>query len=299
MSPAGIHVVYKGDCSMKNTTLLILLLVLISAIFIVGCIQQQPVQPTPQPTAIPADTIMTTVSSLGTILVDGQGKTLYYFANDIPANGTSSCYGQCAVAWPIFLADPIKVSTSLDPADFGSITRTDGTKQTTYYGWPLYYWQADMKPGDVSGENVQKVWFVMKPDERVLIANSRELGLYLTDTTGKTLYYFTKDTPGTSTCIGTCLATWPAFSTNPVTAPSVLKSSDFSALIRADGREQTAYMGRPLYYYADDAKPGDVKGQGFGNTWYVANISGFVPVATPTTFHTLSPSGGGYGGGGY
>ncbi len=289
---------------MKNTTLVLLLLFVISTIFIAGCTQQQQVQPTPQPTTVkPADTIGTASSPLGTILVDSQGKTLYYFANDISSSGTSACTGQCAVVWPVFSADTIRVSSPLDPADFASITRADGTKQTTYYGWPLYYYQADTKPGDVNGENVLKIWFVIKPDESVLIAHRTDLGLYLTDGSGKTLYYFAKDTTGQSTCTGACLAKWPAFSADPVTSPSVLKPADFSSLSRTDGVKQTAYMGRPLYYFTDDAKPGDVKGQGFNNLWYVANVSGIIPVVTtpattiPTTTQTTSPSSGGYGGG--
>jgi predicted lipoprotein with Yx(FWY)xxD motif len=289
---------------MKTTTLFLLLLVVISTIIIAGCTQQQPVQPTPQPTTVkPADTIGTAGSTLGTILVDANGKTLYYFANDIPSSGASSCNGQCAIVWPVFSADSVRVSSPLDPADFSSVTRADGSKQTTYYGWPLYYYQADTKPGEVNGENVLKVWFVVKPDESVLIAHKTDLGLYLTDTSGKTLYFFTKDTSGASTCTGACLAKWPAFSADPVTAPSVLKPSDFSSVSRADGVKQTAFMGRPLYYFTDDAKPGDVKGQGFNNLWYVANVSGITPVVTilppsvPTTTRTTSPSSGGYGGG--
>jgi predicted lipoprotein with Yx(FWY)xxD motif len=234
--------------------------------------------------------------------VDSQGKTLYYFAKDIPSSATRACNGQCAVVWPVFSADPVTVSSPLDPADFSSITRADGSKQTTYYGWPLYYYQADTKPGDVNGENVLKVWFVIKPDESVLIAHSTDLGLYLTDTSGKTLYYFAKDTTGQSTCAGACLAKWPAFGSDPVTSPSVLKPADFSSMSRSDGVKQTAYMGRPLYYFADDAKPGDVKGQGFNNLWYVANVSGIIPSVTtpattiPTTTQTTSPSSGGGGG---
>jgi len=282
-----------------KTTMLILLI--IAAVLIAGC-AQQPVQPTPQPTPQPtatpsADTIRTSASPLGTILVDARGMTLYYFANDIPASGASSCSGQCAVVWPAFSVDSVKVSAPLDPADFSSITRADGTKQTAYYGWPLYYYQADTKPGDTGGENVLKVWFVIKPDESVLIAHTTDLGLYLTDTSGKTLYYFTKDTAGTSACTGSCLAKWPAFSADPVTAPSVLKLSDFSTVSRADGVKQTAFMGRPLYSYTGDAKPGTVNGQGFGGFWYVANVSGTTPAAPPlpTTITTLSPSGsGGY-----
>jgi predicted lipoprotein with Yx(FWY)xxD motif len=294
---------------MKNTTLLILCIAVVSVLLVAGCTQTQVPQPTPSPTATPttqpADTIKTADTALGKILVDAQGKTLYYFANDIPASGASSCYGQCAVVWPIFSTDAIKVSSPLDPADFGSITRTDGSKQTTYYGWPLYYYQGDTKAGDTNGENVLKVWFVVKPDESVLISNSATLGLHLTDTSGKTLYYFTKDTTGQSACTGACVATWPPFSADTVTAPSVLNTGAFSSVSRTDGMNQTAFMGRPLYYYSADTKPGNVNGQGFNNLWYVANVSGSVPVATtvpttvPTTTRTPSLATGGGGGGGY
>ena len=289
---------------MKNTTRILLLLMVISTLFIAGCTQQLPVQQTPQPTAVkPVDTVKTASSPLGTILVDSQGKTLYYFANDVPASGASSCNEQCAGVWPVFSSDTIKVSSPLDPADFGTITRTDGTKQTTYHGWPLYYYQADTKPGDVKGENVLDVWFVIKPDESVLIINNKNLGFYLTDTSGKTLYFFTKDTPGASTCTGTCLGLWPAFNADPVTAPSVLNPSDFTSVTRYDGVKQTAYKGRPLYYYSIDAKPGDAKGQGFNNVWYVATTTGTTPVVTtqptsvPATVRTTSRPSGGYGGG--
>jgi len=306
------HLAFKGDVTMKTTTLLLLGLVVISTLLIAGCTQQPPVQPTPQPTTVkPADTIGTASSPLGTILVDAQGKTLYYFANDIPASGTSSCNGQCAVLWPAFSADTITVSSPLDQADFASITRADGIKQTTYYGWPLYYYQADTKPGDVKGENVLDVWFVFKPDESVLIAHTTNLGFYLADTSGKTLYFFTKDTPGASTCTGTCLGLWPAFNADPVTAPSVLNPSDFTSVTRYDGVKQTAYKGRPLYYYSIDAKPGDAKGQGFNNVWYVATTTGSTPVVTtqptsvlttvkttsPTTVPTKQPTTFDYGGG--
>jgi len=69
----------------ENTTLFLLLLVVISTLFIAGCAQQLPVQPTPQPTAVkPASTIGTASSPLGTIRVDAQGKTLYYSQKTYP-----------------------------------------------------------------------------------------------------------------------------------------------------------------------------------------------------------------------
>lgn len=92
--------------------------------------------------------------------------TLYYFITDVPASGTSTCYtaANCTTFWPIFSVDSIVVSPPLKPADFSSISRTDGKKQTTYLGWPLYYFQKDTKPGDIKGENVLKTWYVAKPD---------------------------------------------------------------------------------------------------------------------------------------
>src|SRR4030042_3939323 len=142
---------------MKKTTLLILCVAAISVLLIAGCTQTPVPQPTPTATtAIPTtkapDTVKTADTTLGKILVDAEGMTLYYFANDIPASGASTCYGQCAVAWPIF-SDTVTVSSPLLASDFSSITRTDGTKQTTYRGWPLYYWQGGIKhPGVWGGE---------------------------------------------------------------------------------------------------------------------------------------------------
>ncbi len=285
---------------MKPTILLILCLVAVSLLLSAGCTQYQAPQQTSQPaavtTATTADTIKTADSPLGKILVDAQGNTLYYFANDIGAGGSSTCTGQCAATWPAFSTDTIRVSSPLDPADFASVTRADGVKQTSYYGWPLYYYKADTKPGDMNGDNFNHVWFVVMPDESVLVAHTAALGLFLIDTSGKTLYYFTNDAPGKSSCSGTCIATWPAFSASPVTAPSFVKPADFTQLSRSDSMKQTAYMGRPLYFFSGDTNPGDTKGQGFRGIWYVANVSGAVPVVTtiPTTLNTLSPTGGGY-----
>jgi predicted lipoprotein with Yx(FWY)xxD motif len=289
----GFSDCYLGDC-MKKATLVLLVLAIFATALIAGCTQQQ-AQPTPKPTPVqPADTIRTASSSLGTILTDTKGMTLYYFITDIPASGTSTCYAaaNCTTFWPIFSVDSIVVSPPLNAADFSSITRTDGTKQTTYLGWPLYYFQKDTIRGDIKGENVLKAWYVAKPDYTGMIASRPALGAFLTDKSGKTLYFFTSDTTGTSTCTGTCLAKWPAFDGGTVRVPSVLKSSDFGTVTRADGVKQTSFMGRPLYFFSGDVKPGDITGQGVNNVWYVAYVSGITPVipAIPTPLRTLSSS---------
>ena len=105
--------------------------------------------------------LMMADSSLGSILVDGNGMTLYMFTKD--SANTSACEGQCLVNWPPLLGEPT-MGAGVDDSKLGSFTRTDGQVQATYNGWPLYYWKNDANPGDVTGQNVQEVWFVLNRD---------------------------------------------------------------------------------------------------------------------------------------
>lgn len=100
---------------------------------------------------------------LGTFLVDGEGMTLYRFANDDPGSETSACYDTCAERWPVFFADEISIPEGLEWIDFQGFVREDGAIQTTYKGWPLYRYVEDLAPGDVKGQGVGGVWFVVGP----------------------------------------------------------------------------------------------------------------------------------------
>ncbi|MFL5681483.1 MAG: hypothetical protein ACJ77B_12875 [Chloroflexota bacterium] len=92
-------------------------------------------------------------SSLGVILVDSKGNTLYEFAKD--GNGTSVCNGECANDWPP-LAAPASLPTSLPgvTGEVGMTTRQDGTKQLTISGHPLYTFEGDSAPGQTNGQGV-------------------------------------------------------------------------------------------------------------------------------------------------
>ena len=103
-----------------------------------------------------AQPAMTGDSSLGPILTDSNGMTLYTFDND--QGGMSACTGQCAENWP-----PLVAAADAQPeGDYTVITRDDGTKQWAYKGKPLYYWVKDTKAGDKTGEAVPN-WKLAKP----------------------------------------------------------------------------------------------------------------------------------------
>ncbi len=212
---------------------------------------------------------------IGYYLTDAKGRTLYYFAKDVPGSGKSACYGDCAKKWPPFYVENLVLPPGLSREDFSVITRSDGKKQLAYKGWPLYYFFKDAKPGDTNGEDVKHVWFVMKPDYTVMIAYKEGVGTYLVDSKGMTLYWFKKDSPGKSVCEGECLAKWPPFYVEEVVAPSPIQG-DFG-VIQAHGGKQVTFRGYPLYYFFMDKAPGDTKGQGVKGVWYVVDPFNFPP----------------------
>jgi predicted lipoprotein with Yx(FWY)xxD motif len=98
---------------------------------------------------------------LGTFLTDREGMTLYRFTKDGPDE--SACEGDCAATWPPFAPDGAPALALGLPGELGTIERPDGAEQTTYNGMPLYYFAGDQTPGDVNGEGVNDVWFVVEP----------------------------------------------------------------------------------------------------------------------------------------
>ncbi|TLY12894.1 MAG: hypothetical protein E6K84_05545 [Thaumarchaeota archaeon] len=81
------------------------------------------------------------------------------FKVDKPNNGTSACYGNCAINWPAFSTSKVTVPPGLSASSFGTITRKDGSMQVTYNGLPLYYFHKDLQAGNTFGQGVGTVWF--------------------------------------------------------------------------------------------------------------------------------------------
>jgi predicted lipoprotein with Yx(FWY)xxD motif len=112
-------------------------------------------------------TIKTRHTSLGTILVDAKGRTLYLFEKD--TKNKSKCSGQCAVNWPPALTGgKPKAAGGAVASRLGTTKRSDGKTQVTYAGHPLYRFIADKnKPGSTKGEGVDAFgaeWYVVGPN---------------------------------------------------------------------------------------------------------------------------------------
>jgi len=123
-----------------------------------------PVAATPQ-----VGTILTANSTakLGTVVVDGQGYTLYRFDKDSAKPPTSNCAGECAQQWPPVLATPGTPLTveGVEQEAVGTINRSDGTIQLTLGGWPVYRFSGDPQPGATSGQgNGDGEWAAVTPE---------------------------------------------------------------------------------------------------------------------------------------
>lgn len=121
---------------------------------------------TPEPPAEPeVFDLAVADTSLGSVVVDSFGLTVYYFDKDTANSGVSTCSGDCLVAWPsvhpVSEGDPVGDGIT---GTIGVITGTDGKPQLTMNGLPLYYYVKDKAPGDVLGQAAGDVWWVVAPD---------------------------------------------------------------------------------------------------------------------------------------
>jgi predicted lipoprotein with Yx(FWY)xxD motif len=101
-------------------------------------------------------------TSLGVVLVDADGLTLYAFTED--SSESPTCGGACADAWPPVQVDSAELPDGLDSTVFTVFDRGDGTFQLQAGDWPLYTFAADSSAGDVNGQGSGGVWFAVAPD---------------------------------------------------------------------------------------------------------------------------------------
>jgi predicted lipoprotein with Yx(FWY)xxD motif len=237
------------------------------------------------PVAAPAKLVAAEVGSLGQVLTDENGMTLYRFAKDAAKPPKSNCDNSCATAWPPLLSDAPAEVTGVEASLVGTVIRTDGKKQVTVNGWPVYRFAKDTAPGKALGQGVDGNWAAVTPtgakaEEKAASVNVTEidgLGQVLADQNGMTLYLFTKDTkkPSKSNCDGDCATKWPPLrTTNGDTQVNGVNPNLVGKVTRSDGTEQVTVGGWPVYTFANDVKPGDAKGHGVGGTWFEIEPAG-------------------------
>jgi len=210
---------------------------------------------------------------LGEFLTGADGMTLYTFSKD--EVGVTNCSDQCAANWPpLYLEE----GQDLTPGEgisgeLDAIERSDGGMQVTYNGLPLYFWVQDTEPGQATGHGVNEVWAVARADNpTVQLVKSEELGSFLVGSDEMTLYIFTKDQPGLSNCYDQCAVNWPPLflGEEKTLTGGAGVIGELGITERSDGGFQITHNGWPLYYWVQDAAPGDTTGHLVNNVWFVA-----------------------------
>jgi len=139
-----------------------------AAIVLAGCSSPAAEAPADTGTSVESDsssgtTLTTADTDLGEIVVDGEGMTVYMYDSDTQGSGTSTCEGQCATNWPAVTTESDEPEVEGVTGEVGTITGVDGSTQVTLNGWPLYYYAGDSAAGDVNGQGVGDVWWVLTP----------------------------------------------------------------------------------------------------------------------------------------
>ncbi len=124
----------------------------------------------PATTSVPATAaeLKVAASKLGQIVVDGKGMSVYYYTKDTKDSVTSACTGGCLTAWP-----PVLTTADAPTADgvtgtLGTIATPDGKKQVTINGMPIYYFAKDTAAGDILGQGVNSVWYLVAPSGEMI-----------------------------------------------------------------------------------------------------------------------------------
>jgi predicted lipoprotein with Yx(FWY)xxD motif len=247
----------------------------------------------PPDAATDPDAVVHTVESpLGTILVDQEGFTLYAFLND--TDGESTCTGDCLANWPAATVEAGELNVgNLDPAMFSTVENPEAGTMLKAGNWPLYRFAGDATPGDLNGQGVGEVWYVVGPlGIPASLVNTRETsaGPILVNAEGMTLYAFLNDTDGESTCTADCLANWPAAVVGEHDT-SILDPALWSTVENPEAGAMLKIGDWPLYTFAGDAAPGDVNGQGVGEVWYAVAPDGSTIEGAITVEAAAAPAG--------
>jgi predicted lipoprotein with Yx(FWY)xxD motif len=116
--------------------------------------------------------LATASTSLGTIVVDGTGMTVYVYDKDTAGATTSACTGSCTGLWPAVESASATPSVTGVTGTIGTITGTDGKLQVTLNGLPLYRYSGDTTAGDTNGQGVDGIWWAVAADGTKITSGS-------------------------------------------------------------------------------------------------------------------------------
>ncbi|MCH6468963.1 COG4315 family predicted lipoprotein [Sinomonas terrae] len=119
--------------------------------------------PAAAPSTSAALSLQTSTVGGQTIVVDGKGMTVYYYTLDKPGETTSACTGGCVALWPAVTSDTAPTLQGVT-GKIGTLPTADGKQQVTINGMPIYYFSKDTAPGQVKGQGVAGVWYVVGAD---------------------------------------------------------------------------------------------------------------------------------------
>jgi predicted lipoprotein with Yx(FWY)xxD motif len=251
--------------------------------------------------------------ALGPVVTNAGGFTLYRFDKDDPKAPKSNCDGACAQTWPPVAAGST-AANGIESKALGEVVRTDGSKQLTIGGWPVYRYSQDTSPGETKGQTVAN-WGAIAPDGKraarstqrdsgkertepnrdsrdergredrgrennqeseitVNIINQTVLGGILVDSRGRTLYN-NGGGFGQSTCVGSCRSRWqPALIRGGNIRVNGIDSRLVSSRRLPDETVQLVINGEPVFVFDGDSVRGDITGHGMSNRWSAINSNG-------------------------
>jgi predicted lipoprotein with Yx(FWY)xxD motif len=245
----------------------------------------------------PTDVVRVMQATGGPVIANGAGMALYVFVDDLLTSAPSACTGDCRNDWSAAIArGRVKVAAGIT-GHIGTVERPGEGRQLTMDGRPLYTFSGDL-PGETRGNGVGNLWWAMtptglsataypaqvptydKPGPTTLTVVRTIFGPVVADSQGQVLYDYADDTPTTSACQASwCLVDWPPLRTpgSPTAVPAI--TAPLGVIVGAGGVRQVTLGGHPLYTFAGDLHPGDVRGQAIGSDWYLVSPSG-KPVMT-------------------
>jgi predicted lipoprotein with Yx(FWY)xxD motif len=112
--------------------------------------------------------LKTAVSTAGQIVVDAQGRSVYFFTKDVKDSGTSACKDACLTLWPPVTTTSDSPTVEGVTGKIGTISTASGSKQITVNGMPVYLYAKDQKPGDILGQGLNDAWYLVSPAGEML-----------------------------------------------------------------------------------------------------------------------------------